>query len=150
MREFLDYTAMLDELQDAIDEVLQTNISASQIGYDNTASGLSATNVQEAIDEIQGEFSNISIKNSFLITSHSYSISGINNISGTKTLTQAGYYPLGIVGWHNNQWTWFTVDRLELTSVSSGSATFSYLIACGDNTVSRSGTLSIRVLWVKE
>lgn len=53
-RTYLSYDAMLDELQDAIEEVLQGNIDAEDISYDNTNSGLVSDTVQGAIDELSG------------------------------------------------------------------------------------------------
>ena len=41
---------LAEELKGIADNILPPN--ASQIAYDNTASGLTATNVQDAIDEI--------------------------------------------------------------------------------------------------
>jgi len=44
----------LKQLSDAIANLTDAinNLNASQIAYDNTTSGLTATNVQEAIDEL--------------------------------------------------------------------------------------------------
>lgn len=53
-RTFLNYDALLKELKNAILNVLQENLTAEDVGYDNTNSGLVATNVQSAIDELSG------------------------------------------------------------------------------------------------
>lgn len=140
---------MLDVLKEAIEEVKQGNLSAEDISFDNTGSELSSTNVQEAIEEIQEEFGSISIKDSFKVTTHSFNITGHNDVSGTRSFSEAGYYPLGVVGYSNSNSTWFTVMTLQLTNLNNGSTTLSYKVHSGDNTVDRTTTLGLNILWVK-
>lgn len=140
---------MLDVLKEAIEEVKQGNLSAEDISFDNTGSELSSTNVQEAIEEIQEEFGSISIKDSFKVTTHSFNITGHNDVSGTRSFSEAGYYPLGVVGYSNSNSTWFTVMTLQLTNLNNGRTTLSYKVHSGDNTVDRTTTLGLNILWVK-
>ena len=51
-RTYLDYASLTQELVDAIEAVIQGNLEASDVGYNNTNSSLDAENVQDAIDEI--------------------------------------------------------------------------------------------------
>lgn len=53
-REYLNYDSLISELEDAISQVLQENITAADVSYSNTNSGLSGTTVQAAIDELAG------------------------------------------------------------------------------------------------
>ena len=49
-----DYFAILDTSTGKISKILKTNLvlPASQVGYDNATSGLTATQVQDALDEL--------------------------------------------------------------------------------------------------
>lgn len=141
---------MLDELQQAIDQVLQENIQASDIGYDNTDSGLSSTNVQEAIDEIQAEVGNLSFELDTAIesnTKNSGSIGAMTTTTQTITVSKAGYKVTGLggVASSNNE---FKLISAYLSNISNGSATVT--IKCFNTSASaQSTTFSAYVVFSK-
>jgi hypothetical protein len=110
---------------------------ADAINYDNTTSGLAATNVQDAIDEINVTLGNASsTANSkvkytdFTITEHAIrytNYGGAYDVQKTLDIANQGYMPLAIVGHSNNairntysvNWDW-------LSSRSAGAATITY------------------------
>lgn len=85
-----EYAAKLQELADALDQILtEHSLPASVISYSNTSSGLEATTVQNAIDELAGEKADIAGFLSFTITltssgwsSNAQTISNNNFIDG--------------------------------------------------------------------
>lgn len=140
---------MLDELQQAIEQVLQENIQASDIGYDNTGSGLNATDVQTAIDEVNTRIDNIDISGSF--ATNTTSITKTINAGGSLTdktpaLSKTGYYPLGIVGIDKTE---FSLERYYLSDIAEGTCKVSYKLVNGDAGNQRTGTVTFYVLWVK-
>lgn len=142
---------MLDKLQQAIEQVLQENIQASDIGYDNTGSGLSSTNVQEAIDEVNTKVDNINIDISGSFATNTTSITKTISAGGSLTdktgaVTKAGYYPIGIVGYDKTE---FSLDRYYLSDIASGTCKVSYKLVNGDAGNQRTGTITWYILWVK-
>lgn len=142
---------MLDELQQAIEQVLQENIQASDVGYDNTISELSATNVQEAIDEVNTKVDNINIDISGSFATNTTSITKTINAGGSLTdktpaISKTGYYPIGIVGIDKTE---FSLERYYLSDVASGTCKVSYKLVNGDAGNQRTGTVTFYVLWVK-
>jgi len=79
------------DIVDKLDEIAQnlqppTNIEASDVGYDNTQSGMTATDVQEAVDELKS--------NLIKYVDYSITLSTNQNVSpfksiGTKNLNGA-------------------------------------------------------------
>lgn len=53
-RQMLSYEALMSEITAAIQALIQGGLTAADVGYVNTNSGLVATNVQAAIDELSG------------------------------------------------------------------------------------------------
>ena len=73
-------------------EYSSTTSTANQINYLNTTSGLSATNVQGAIDELKNLITYVDYK----VPAYSFSsgtIGGIETI-GTVDITKSGYTPI--------------------------------------------------------
>lgn len=142
---------MLDELQQAIEQVLQENIQASDIGYDNTDSGLSSTNVQDAIDEVNTKVDNINIDISGSFATSTGSVTKTISAGGsvtdkTSAITKTGYYPLGIVGIDKTE---FSLERYYLSDIAEGTCKVSYKLVNGDAGNQRTGTVTFYVLWVK-
>ena len=161
-----------DELEDALNEIrgLLDDIKAEDVSYDNTTSGLEATNVQSAIDElnsITGDLSSgmsgvntnlakKSVYGDFVVTTISRydslapSAPTSREQSFTITENKAGYIPIGIVGFH---YVKSDVDsellRYELTTKSNGRAVVTYKLKL-NNTLDTTGhTLYFNILWVK-
>ena len=68
----------------------------------------------------------------------------------TKSITKAGYYPVGIIGYDiaGTASTWLFPFKLNLTSVTLGSATI-YCNLRNFGTGTSSGTMTVMVLWCK-
>lgn len=173
-RTFLNYNSLYQKLSDEIDRIIEDGISASQIDYDNSTSGMASTDLQGAIDELQSaindadsDISNIqtAIANvikysSFAITSHgSGSISNGNGGAGVKDIavSKAGYYPLGIVGYtststnhYNNTSMGACLQELYLSARSNGACTIHGRTWVKDNSAwTYSSSFTAYVLWVK-
>lgn len=150
MREYLNYEALIDELEQAIQDVLQDNIQASDIGYDNTTSGLNADNVQEAIDEIQAEVGNLSFELDTAIesnTKNSGSVGAMTTTTQTITVTKTGYKVTGLggVASSNNE---FKLISSYISSISSGSAVVT-IKAFNTSASAQSTTFSAYVVFSK-
>lgn len=144
---------MLEELQQAIEEVKQGNLTATDVGYDNTTSELEATNTQQAIDEVNTKVDNINIdvKGAMATSSTSVNLNigaGSTSTGTSSSVTKSGYYPLGIVGFNNGQ-SAFAILRAYLSSITDGSCKVSYSVANSDGGNARSGTITWYILWVK-
>lgn len=113
--------------------------SAIQLLYDNSKSGLSATNTQDAIDEVQ---ENVSKLQSALITSNvSFTISstsGNGAFSGNVSIAKAGYTAIGVIGWYSGQSHFSVADlyvngntlnyRLKNVDSASHNGTFTAIV----------------------
>lgn len=81
-----------------IKNVITTPSDAEDISYDNTSSGMTATNVQDAIDETNASLVNLIIVKTF---TKSYSVgakSGYNwNPTSDSDWNEDGYTPVGIM-----------------------------------------------------
>lgn len=125
-RTYLSYESLYREVQNAIDRILQENLVASDIGYDNQTSGLESVNVQDAIDELKNGLDNINIGGSFSVTSTSVTHTigaGGSVTTKTGTLTNNGYYPLGIVGIDKTE---FSLERYFVSDKANGTCKVSY------------------------
>ena len=71
------YTVTSEGIKDALDAI--NNPAASAVSYDNTASGLTATNVQDAIDEVDGDVGDLS---TLTTTANSDLVSAVNEVDG--------------------------------------------------------------------
>lgn len=161
------------ELEDAIEEAIQTiqefidNLTAEDISYDNTTSGMTATNVQDAIDELKGITNNLNssigstntnvgkktIYSDFQIlgAGATPTITPLQDYSGTITINKSGFFPIGIVGMNFlRTFADMQLLRWEMTSASSGRAVVTYRILNADNTRTLTPTVWANVLWVKE
>ena len=157
------------EIQDALDQIqaLLDALTAENVSYDNTSSGMSATNVQAGIDELKGITNSLSssignvntatgkktVYSDFDISMgacSAFSMNANSEYNGTITLTKEGYYPIGVVGFH---WLRTNVDvdilRTELTSRTNGRAVVSFKAQSHSNYSSSNHVLWVNVLWVK-
>lgn len=153
------------ELQDALDE-LQTlidGLTAEDVAYDNTSSGLTAIDVQNAINElvtmINSVTSNVNdnlgkktLYSDFELSSASAnpSLSPLQDYTGTITVNKTGFMPIGIVG-SNFVKSYHAVEllRWQLTSRTNGRATITYRVLNSDNDRSVTPTVYFEILWVK-
>ena len=73
------------------------------------------------------------------------------NITGTVSITKAGYYPIGVVGWSaGGAYSGFiTPGRLYLTDQAVGSGTISYNFQNNADFDLTSQSFGVRVLWVR-
>lgn len=161
-----------EEIQNALNQIqdLLDALTAENVSYDNTSSGMSATNVQAGIDELKG-----------ITNTLSTSIGNINTTAGKKTvysdfaittgtrsdnlpksspswtdynldvtITASGYYPIAIVGVNYTKPTIASeLLRYQLTSRASGRAVVSYKLRLNNTNDTTNHTLSFDILWVK-
>ena len=76
------------------------NLDGEDIAYNGTASGLSATNVQSAIDEVATNFGDDIIVD--IITTSSETIAADQSLLTYKDCSKSGYTPIGIIGYKNS------------------------------------------------
>lgn len=104
-----DIASSLASAKDYADSAIGSlSFTASNISYDNTSSGMVATNVQGAINELKSGLNNVTTSSShkigygdLVITQHASGT--INNghggsVAKVLSVSKAGYYPMGIVG----------------------------------------------------
>lgn len=159
------------EIQDALDQIqaLLDALTAENISYDNTSSGMTADDVQEAIDELKGITNTLStsigsvnttagkkaVYSDFTITTGSRSDNLPGNTSTADytldcTITNSGYFPIGIVGFHYVKGTFDSeLLRYELTSRSSGRAVVTYKLRLNNTQITTNNTVYFNILWVK-
>ena len=166
------FSDLEDEINEAVADMEEfiNNLNARSISYDHSASGLSASNVQDAIDELKAlcgtlntAIGNVdtnankkSVYTDFIITGgqRSDSLPPSTPTSAEYnfdfTCTQSGYYPIGIVGFH---YVKPNVDsellRLELTSRSDGRAVVTYKLRLNNTIDTTSHVVFVNILWVK-
>lgn len=159
------------EIQDALDQIqsLLDSLTAENISYDNTSSGMTATNVQAGIDELKGitnglstSISNVSgtagqktVYSDFTIVTGNRSDTvpaspNWTDYSFDCTVTNNGYFPIAIAGLH---YVKPSIDsqllRYELTSRANGRAVISYKFRVNNTQTSTTHNLYFNVLWVK-
>lgn len=162
-------TELEGALQDAIDEfqALLDGLTAGDVAYDNTTSGLTATDVQNAIDEIQTALNTVTsnvntnlgkktVYGDFVVTTGSRSDTLAKSSPTSKeytftiTMNNNGYFPLGIVGFN---YVKANVDteflRCEITSRTSGRAVITYKLKLNNTIDTTTHTFYFNVLWVK-
>ena len=172
-RTYLNYNSLYQELQNAIDEIIQDGINASQVSYDNSTSGLPSTNVQGAIDNLtlgETELSenirtiNTSISDlqqglgqvvnlgDFVVEQKTRDIEpsvGYNTATISQTFTKSGYKGLGCVGFRLvNNVGQLSALGVRTTAVGNGSITLE-LSARGQTDGRNNGTFQLSLLWVK-
>lgn len=139
------------------------SLTASNISYDNSSSGLIADDTQEAIDELKTtitssissittDVSKKSVYSDFPTTTGTatVNVSPLQDYIGTVTVTANGHYPLGVVGVHfSRTYADMQLLRWQITSKSNGRAVVTYRILNADNTRTLSATVSFDVLWAK-
>ena len=91
-----------------------SSVAASAVTYDNTGSGLSATDVQDAIDEVAGETTNIDTKFGTYVTST------LTAGSTTLTFTDPAIKTTSFL----DLYFWDAVILYSAVSVSAGQAVF--------------------------
>lgn len=162
------FNDMAEDLQEAIQTIqsLLDSLTAENITYDNTSSGLTATNVQNAIDELKSGLNTLStsignvdtatgkktVYSDFAITTGSAnpSVAPLQDYSGTITVTADGWYPVAVGGFHfSRTYADMQLLRLQLTSKANGRAVVTYRILNADNTRTLTPNLYVDVLWVK-
>ena len=122
----------------------------------DTSPAINATNlnkIEQGIYDAQSSIDSIlPLEDQFVVTNDSFSmsISAGNYGDETKTYTNAGYYPLGLVGWSltGSQATLCFLPRYFLSAVSDGSCTLTIRIR-NTSTSAASPTVNIYILWVK-
>lgn len=158
------------ELQDALDELeaLINGLTAEDVPYDNTTSGLSATDVQHAIDEIKTALTSVtnnvnanlnkkSVYGDFEVTtvvrSDALPPSAPTSRDYTLTVTalKEGYMPLGIVGYSYDRSGETDADlrRFQLTTRASGRAVVTYRLKLNNTQTTITHALYFDILWVK-
>lgn len=156
------------EIQDALEQIqtLLDALTAENISYDNTSSGMTATNVQAGIDELKGITNSLStsigsvnttagkktVYSDFATTTGSAnpSVAPLQDYSGTITVTADGWYPVAVAGYHfSRTYADMQLLRLQLTSKANGRAVVTYRILNADNTRTLTPNLYVDVLWVK-
>lgn len=158
-------TTIEGDLQDALDEIqaLIDGLSAEDVAYDNTTSGLTATDVQNAIDELVTKVNSVTsdvnnnlgkktIYSDFEMSNASASVTvqPLQDYTGTIIATKSGFKPLGIVGVHFTRvFADMQLVRWQLTSRSDGSTTVTYRILNADNTRALNASVYFDILWVK-
>ncbi len=161
-------TTIEEDLQDALDEIqaLINGLSAENVAYDNTTSGLTATDVQNAIDELVTKINSVTsdvnnnlgrktIYSDFEMSNASASVTvqPVQDYTGTIIANKVGFKPLGIVGVHFARNSGVFADihlvRWQLTSRSDGSTTVTYRILNADNTRALNVSVYFDILWVK-
>ena len=158
-------TTIEGELQDAIDEIeaLINGLSADDVAYDNTTSGLTATDVQNAIDELVTKVNSVTsdvnnnlgkktIYSDFEMSNASanVTIQPLQDYTGTIIANKLGFKPLGIVGAHFSRgFGDMQLLRWQLTSRSDGSTTVTYRILSADISRALNASVYFDILWVK-
>lgn len=115
---------MLDELEQAIEDVKQGNLTASDVGYDNTTSGLTADDVQKAIDELKTTMDGLTFVLDTAVasnTKNSGNIGAMTTTTQTITVSKAGYKVTGLGGVASSN-SDFRLVSAYLSSISDGSA----------------------------
>ena len=84
-------------------ESLTIPSTAAEISFDNTGTGMTATDVQDAVTELKSNLTElIKYKN----ISHSYTVAGNGFVNWNPTsdtnYSEVGYTPIGIIGWQSN------------------------------------------------
>ena len=135
----------------------ELSFSASNISYDNTLSGMTATDVQSAIDELKTGLTSVaSAANSklkysdfaFTSTTINISLSAAARKSGTQSISKSGYYALGIIGDTSTSEA-IDIRQKQITSRSNGSGVITYLVQNEDYGNPRTGKITFDILWVK-
>lgn len=159
------------EIQDALEQIqaLLDDLTAENISYDNTSSGMTADDVQEAIDELKGITNTLStsigsvdttagkktVYSDFTITTGYRS----DNLSGTTSsadhtltcaITNNGYFPIAIAGFHYVKGNFNSeLLRYELTTQANGRAVVTYKLRLNNTQVTTNNTVYFNILWVK-
>lgn len=172
-RTYLNYNSLYQELQNAIDEIIQDGINAEQVAYDNSTSLLPSTNVQGAIDNLtQGEkelsqsidtintsigdlqsgLSSVVNLGDFVVEQKTRDIEpsvGYNTATISQTFTKSGYKGLGCVGYRLvNNIGELSALGVRTIAIGNGSITLE-LSARGQTGGQNNGTFQVSLLWVK-
>ena len=89
---------IMDDNIKILDDALISASDADNISYDNTDSGLTANNVQAAIDEVQGEIDNLYVIEDKEESISSFTVSANSYNDYSITLNKAGYTAVGVLG----------------------------------------------------
>lgn len=172
-RTYLNYNSLYQELQNAIDEIIQGGINASQVAYDNSTSGLPHTNVQGAIDDlasatssntssiqtinssindIQTDLGNVLELGDFVLETNKTKdvepSAGYNTYTTTATFTKSGYQGLGCVGWKLEATVGQLTGSARTTAIGNGTITIE-VTTSGMTNGQNKGKYTFSILWVK-
>ena len=151
-RTFIDYNSLSAHIDDVIDTLVAGGINANQVSYNNTSSGLNATKVQGAIDELKTNIGNINTKifPQIYIGTHNifYSLSIDGSVSGTLNISNPGYYPICLNGYSNTN-SKVIIQSIYIYPGSNGTGAIYYGLKNTDGGNVQSGNLYVNVLWVK-
>lgn len=157
-RTFIDYNSIYSHIDDVIDALVAGGVTATQVSYSNTNSGLSSNRVQSAIDEVNTKINevntkidNINVYSQLRTTTSyvSYSLSISENKIGTISISNPGYYPIAISGFSNTNGDGVNVTTIYLSQMNNGSGVITYGVKNMDNANTKSGNIYINVLWIK-
>lgn len=128
---------------DADWESLTVPSTAAEISFDNTGTGMTATDVQDAVTELKSNLTElIKIKK----LSHNFSAlasSGVNwNAKDDTGFNETGYTPIGIIAFRTNDPKIFPVN-ISLNDSSAG------MFIYNSNTSGKSGTFNYSILYIK-
>jgi len=132
-------------INDAIGEAIDSSVSnmkllAENVMYSSAASGLSASNVQAALDAVTNA-SDFVMEN----VSVPYTLQPINGYNGSVSIAKSGYIPIAIAGWNTGSNLVFA-SRCDIWQ-SDNTAHYDITNFSSSNTVT--STMTIKVLYVK-
>ena len=75
------------------------------------------------------------------------SIGGGSYTNGTTNISNSGYKPFAIAGWHTST-RWHNCNRAYLSAINNGSGTITWMVN-NWNSSAKSGDLTLYVLWIR-
>ena len=75
------------------------------------------------------------------------SIAGGSYTQGTTSISNSGYKPFAIAGWHTST-RWHNCNRAYLSAINNGSGTITWMVN-NWNSSAKSGDLTLYVLWIR-
>ena len=122
------------------------SVTAGGVSYDNTQSGLSATDVQGAVDEIVTDtYSLFVIEEKTVWPNMTLSANSAMAVK-TADLSKIGYKPIGIVGF---RFDGSNGNCLSYSKLSISANTLTYLIANNGNTSANGVNAIVVVLYAR-
>ena len=149
MRSYLDFNSIYSEIENKIKEIEDGSIYALKTDFTDFK-----TEIQEEMTDFLEEAEEIADKatnyKDFVTFTHTYdfNLSPGGTINGSQSISNEGYYPLGIIGVGNSKRT-AELKSYVLTSKSEGAATIDYSLINRDAGNVVIGTIQFQILWVK-